>query len=65
MKDLKQVYKANTKEQTSLELEGLSIKWGSKYPIVCRSWKKNWKLLTTYSSIHSSDTQANLYSQCY
>ena len=48
MKDLKEVYRADTKELASMELEGLSAKWGSKYPIVIRSWEKNWEKLTTY-----------------
>lgn len=48
MKDLKLVYKADTKELAEENLEELSDKWGKKYPIVIKSWKNNWGHLSTY-----------------
>lgn len=48
MKDLKLVYKADTKELAEENLEELSDKWGKKYPIVIKSWKNNWSHLSTY-----------------
>lgn len=48
VKDLKQVYQASSLEKAELELEAFSAKWGEKYPIVVRSWKKNWPELATY-----------------
>lgn len=48
MKDLKLVYRANTKELAEMELEKLAEKWQSKYPIVIQSWQNNWEKLTTY-----------------
>ncbi len=48
MRDLKLVYKANTKEMAELKLEELETKWGSKYPVVIASWKNNWYKLSTY-----------------
>lgn len=50
MKDLKLVYKADTKELAEDNLEALSEKWGKKYPIVIKSWKNNWGHLSTYFS---------------
>jgi len=48
MKDLKRVYKADTKDLAELALEELASKWESKYPIVIDSWRNNWEKLTTY-----------------
>ncbi len=48
MLDLKNVYQANTKDIAELELEKLSEKWKSKYPLVIKSWKRNWEKLSTY-----------------
>lgn len=48
MKDLKLVYKADTKEVAETELDNLEDKWGKKYPIVIKSWRNNWNNLTTY-----------------
>lgn len=48
MRDLKKVYRADTKDIAEMELESLSGKWGKKYPIVIESWQKNWDKLSTY-----------------
>ncbi len=48
MKDLKLVYKADTKSIAETELDNLEEKWGKKYPIVIKSWRNNWDDLTTY-----------------
>lgn len=48
MKDLKLVYRADTKELAAMELDNLAKKWESKYPIVIQSWQNNWEKLTTY-----------------
>ena len=48
MKELKEVYRADTKELAETELLNLSEKWGKKYPIVIQSWEANWEKLTTY-----------------
>ncbi len=48
MPDLKNVYRADTKDIAEIELENLSEKWGKRYPIVIKSWKKNWEKLSTY-----------------
>lgn len=48
MRDLKPVYRANTKEMAELELTTLSDKWKDKYPIVIDSWCRNWEKLSTY-----------------
>ncbi len=42
MKDLKLVYRADTKELAELELNNLADKWESKYPVVLQSWRYNW-----------------------
>ncbi len=48
MRDLKEVYRADTKDIAELELSNLSNKWLGKYPIVIQSWERNWDKLTTY-----------------
>src|SRR5690554_1139647 len=48
MRDLKQVYRADTKDLAEMELQTLADKWESKYPIVIASWQNNWEKLTTY-----------------
>ena len=48
MRDLKQVYRADTREIAEMELSNLSDKWGKKYPVVIESWQKNWDKLSTY-----------------
>lgn len=48
MKDLKLVYKADTKQIAETELLNLEEKWGKKYPIVLQSWNRNWEKLSTY-----------------
>lgn len=46
--DLKKVYRAATLELAQSNFENLDQKWGSQYPIIIRSWKKNWNELTAY-----------------
>lgn len=48
MRDLKNVYRADTKDIAETELEGLSEKWAKKYPVVIDSWQKNWDKLSSY-----------------
>jgi len=48
MRDLKEVYRADTKEAGELALEALEDKWGAKYPIVIKSWNRNWERLSEY-----------------
>lgn len=48
MKDLKKVYRADTKALAEKALIELDEKWGKKYPVVLESWKNNWEELTTY-----------------
>ena len=48
MAELKEVYRADTKELAETQLLNLSEKWGKKYPIVIQSWEANWEKLTTY-----------------
>ena len=48
MQDLKEVYRASTKEAGEIALEALEDKWGDKYPIVIKSWNRNWERLSVY-----------------
>ena len=48
MKDLKEIYRAATKEAGEIALEALKDKWGDKYPIVIKSWNRNWERLSVY-----------------
>ena len=48
MVDLKEVYRATTKELAEQQLDALDKKWGKKYPLVINSWRNNWPKLSTY-----------------
>jgi len=48
MRDLKQVYRATSKEVAEDELLALGEKWGGKYPVVIESWQNNWEELSQY-----------------
>ena len=48
MVDLKQVYKAPTKEAAEEALLDLESKWGERYPMVINSWTNNWSELSAY-----------------
>jgi putative transposase len=46
--DLKQVYKAATREEAEANLEQLGEKWSAKYAMAVRSWENNWEDLATF-----------------
>lgn len=48
MKDLKKVYQAVNKGQAEVELTNLEERWGSRYPVVIKSWNTNWDKLSAY-----------------
>jgi len=48
MKSLKKVYEASTKELAEIGLEELEREWGSKYPLMVKSWFTNWERLSNY-----------------
>jgi len=48
MADLKEVYRAATKDLAEQQLDALDKKWGKKYPLVINSWRNNWPKLSTY-----------------
>lgn len=48
MRDLKLVYGAANREKAEHQLVKLEQKWGSRYPQVIASWKRNWDQLSLY-----------------
>ena len=48
MSDLKEVYKANSKDLAESNLLNLEKKWGKKYPLFIKSWNNNWHNLSGY-----------------
>jgi len=48
MADLKPVYKAETIAGAETALDALEEKWGKKYPLVIKSWRKKWTNLSVY-----------------
>ncbi|MEE1964624.1 transposase [Allomuricauda taeanensis] len=48
MRDLKQVYRATSKEVAEDELFALGEKWGGKYPVAIESWQNNWEEPSQY-----------------
>jgi len=48
MRDLKQVYRAMTKQLAEQKLNDLEAAWGKKYPLVLKSWRVNWEELSAF-----------------
>jgi putative transposase len=48
MKDLQNVYKATTVDLAERSLDQLESNWGTRYPKVIESWRKNWPRLSSY-----------------
>lgn len=48
VRDMKKIYKADTKEMAELALEDFCQKWQAKYPKVTESWQRNWGELSTF-----------------
>ena len=48
MQDLRQIYRARTKELAEANLDKLEARWGAKYPVVIASWHRNWERLSVY-----------------
>ncbi|WP_139991461.1 IS256 family transposase [Paenibacillus paridis] len=46
--DLKPIYKAVNEEMALVELDRFEETWGSKYPLIIRSWRNNWDELATF-----------------
>lgn len=45
---MKLVYGAATKEVAETELDNPEKKWGELYPVVIKSWRDKWDLLSSY-----------------
>ena len=52
LRDMKEIYRANTIEQAEIGLESFENKWGKKHPAMVRSWKTNWEGLSTFYNYH-------------
>lgn len=48
MRDLKTVYRADTKDLAEQHLLELDEKWGKQYPMVLKSWQSKWDNLSAY-----------------
>ena len=48
MRDLKEVYRATSKDLAEHYFLELDEKWGKKYPAVIKSWQANWESLSQY-----------------
>lgn len=46
--DLKAVYQAKTEEEAELALEEFAEKWDKQYPLISKSWRKNWEQITPF-----------------
>jgi len=60
MRDLKTVYQAETKNLAEANLLKLEEKWNNKYPMVIKSWRNKWDLLSTYFK-YSYDIRRVIY----
>ena len=46
--DLKPIYQAASEDLGRQQLQVFTEKWGSKYPLIVRSWENNWAELSTF-----------------
>lgn len=46
IKALKAVYRASGRKQAQKAFEGFTAEWGTKYPLIIKSWTDNWDRLT-------------------
>lgn len=46
--DLKPIYKAASEEMALVELDRFEEAWGTKYPLILRSWRNNWDELAAF-----------------
>lgn len=58
--DLKLIYKAPNLEVATKALEDFEKKWNSKYPLIAKSWRKNWVNLTRFFD-YSQDIRRLMY----
>jgi transposase-like protein len=58
--DVKLIYSAVSKEVGEDHLDALEKKWGTKYPIVIKSWRTNWHKLSTFFK-YTSDIRRLIY----
>ncbi len=58
--DVKLIYRAASKELAEEQLDNLEKKWGSKYPIVIKSWRTNWHKLSTFFK-YAADIRRLIY----
>ena len=48
MADLKKIYQASTLSLAEIAMDEFEEKWNEKYPLIVRSWRKNWEHLTNF-----------------
>ncbi len=53
IRDVQKIYKAASQEIAETYLDDFERKWGEKYPIVIKSWRKNWHKLSTFYKFSS------------
>lgn len=46
--DLRSIYAAATLDQAQAALESFALRWDEHYPLISRSWRKDWEALTTF-----------------
>lgn len=46
--DLKPIYQAASEDLGKAELQAFNEKWGTKYPLIVRSWENNWSEISTF-----------------
>ena len=46
--DLKPIYTATTEQQALEALDSFETAWGTKHPLIVKSWRGNWSELSTY-----------------
>ena len=61
--DLKPIYKAATEEAALVELDRIEETWGTKYPLIIRSWRNKLGRARYVLQVSARDPKTNLHHQ--
>ena len=46
--ELQKIYRAASREEAELELEGFAEKWDGKFPTIAQTWRRNWERIVPF-----------------
>ena len=58
--DLQKIYRAATREEAEVELDGFAENWDAKFPTIANMWRRNWERITPFFA-YPSEIRRVLY----